>query len=158
MHAAHVFTTVSQVTADEAEHLLKRKAGECLLEVAAMYACTFMNTMCMDLRILAPTWDSTGALFMCTNVSIVHEVCVSVLCVCAWSQVFVGVWYSVHVHVHIWYVLCVHVCLVSHAILCYEAAYLVDLILPNGLNVVKFRYVLCNMHCAKFRTFVNLIQ
>ena len=102
--------------------------------------------------------DSTGALFMCTNVSIVHEVCVSVLCVCAWSQVFVGVWYSVHVHVHIWYVLCVHVCLVSHAILCYEAAYLVDLILPNGLNVVKFRYVLCNMHCAKFRTFVNLIQ
>lgn len=28
VQAAHVFTTVSQVTADEAEHLLKRKAGE----------------------------------------------------------------------------------------------------------------------------------
>ena len=85
---------------------------------------------------------STGALFMCTNVSIMHEACMSVLCVCVcvWSQVCVGVWYSVHVH--IWYVLCVHVCLVSRAILCYEAAYLVDLILPNGLNVVKFRYVL----------------
>ena len=24
-HAAHVFTTVSQITADEAEHLLKRR-------------------------------------------------------------------------------------------------------------------------------------
>ena len=68
----------------------------------------------------------------------------------------VGMWYSVHVH--IWYMLCVHVCLVSRAILCYEVAYLVDLILPNGLNVVKFRYVLYNMHCTKFRTFVSLIQ
>ena len=27
VHTAHVFTTVSQVTADEAEHLLKRKPG-----------------------------------------------------------------------------------------------------------------------------------
>jgi glycogen(starch) synthase len=26
-HLSHVFTTVSRITADEAEHLLKRKAG-----------------------------------------------------------------------------------------------------------------------------------
>ena len=28
---AHVFTTVSQITADEAEHLLKRKPGSSLI-------------------------------------------------------------------------------------------------------------------------------
>ena len=27
VHCAHVFTTVSQVTGDEAEHLLKRRPG-----------------------------------------------------------------------------------------------------------------------------------
>ena len=27
-HCAHIFTTVSQVTGEEAEHLLKRKPGE----------------------------------------------------------------------------------------------------------------------------------
>lgn len=29
VHCAHVFTTVSQITAIEAEHLLKRKPGVC---------------------------------------------------------------------------------------------------------------------------------
>ena len=29
VHCAHVFTTVSHVTAEEAEHLLKRRPGRC---------------------------------------------------------------------------------------------------------------------------------
>lgn len=33
VHCCHVFTTVSQVTAEESEHLLKRKPGELCAQV-----------------------------------------------------------------------------------------------------------------------------
>ena len=41
VHCAHIFTTVSQVTADEAEHLLKRRPGtqRCLNKLVCIGMC-----------------------------------------------------------------------------------------------------------------------
>lgn len=36
-HCAHVFTTVSQITAIEAEHLLKRKPGRCDKKMESLF-------------------------------------------------------------------------------------------------------------------------